>query len=124
MRIFNKSRTRTSCSFCGKTHEEVAKLVAGPGVFICDTCITVCADILARGMGASKLIKLGEGFYNVDHLVALKEVDAPPPVNAGWDTPPPMKELLLEFSGGLTVHVPLTERERIEKLMLRGNRTI
>lgn len=34
------------CSFCGKTQEEVVRLVAGPSVFICDECIEVCAEIL------------------------------------------------------------------------------
>lgn len=35
------------CSFCGKSDEQVRKLVAGPHVFICDECITACVDILA-----------------------------------------------------------------------------
>ena len=34
------------CSFCGKTQEEVYKIVAGPGVCICDECIKVCNDII------------------------------------------------------------------------------
>jgi ATP-dependent Clp protease ATP-binding subunit ClpX len=38
----------TQCSFCGKTHLEVKKLVAGPGVFICDTCILYCKSILDK----------------------------------------------------------------------------
>ncbi len=36
------------CSFCGKRQEEVKKLVVGPGVYICNECITVCHDILAE----------------------------------------------------------------------------
>jgi ATP-dependent Clp protease ATP-binding subunit ClpX len=38
----------TLCSFCGKSHAEVRKLVAGPGVYICDNCIGVCKSILDR----------------------------------------------------------------------------
>lgn len=34
------------CSFCGKTQDEVDKLIAGPGVFICDECIELCSDML------------------------------------------------------------------------------
>lgn len=34
------------CSFCGKTQEEVRKVVAGPGVYICDECINLCKDII------------------------------------------------------------------------------
>ncbi|MFA7343939.1 MAG: ATP-dependent Clp protease ATP-binding subunit ClpX [Terrimicrobiaceae bacterium] len=36
------------CSFCGKSHSEVRKLIAGPGVYICDSCITVCKGILDK----------------------------------------------------------------------------
>ncbi len=38
----------TLCSFCGKSHAEVKKLIAGPGVYICDTCITYCKTILDK----------------------------------------------------------------------------
>jgi ATP-dependent Clp protease ATP-binding subunit ClpX len=36
------------CSFCGKSHAEVKKLIAGPGVYICDGCINVCKNILDK----------------------------------------------------------------------------
>lgn len=36
------------CSFCGKTQEEVRKLIAGPAVYICDECIELCNDIIAE----------------------------------------------------------------------------
>lgn len=38
----------TMCSFCGKSHAEVKKLIAGPGVYICDGCINVCQGILEK----------------------------------------------------------------------------
>src|ERR1700741_2375291 len=38
----------TMCSFCGKSHAEVRKLIAGPGVYICDNCINVCKGILDK----------------------------------------------------------------------------
>jgi ClpX C4-type zinc finger len=38
----------TTCSFCGKSHTEVRKLIAGPGVYICDCCVTVCKNILDK----------------------------------------------------------------------------
>jgi ATP-dependent Clp protease ATP-binding subunit ClpX len=34
------------CSFCGKSHKQVAALVAGPCVCICDACVDLCADIV------------------------------------------------------------------------------
>jgi len=38
----------TMCSFCGKSQSEVRKLIAGPGVYICDSCITICRGILEK----------------------------------------------------------------------------
>ncbi|MFP6882751.1 MAG: ATP-dependent Clp protease ATP-binding subunit ClpX [Roseibacillus sp.] len=38
----------TMCSFCGKSHSEVKKLIAGPGVYICNECIEVCSTILEK----------------------------------------------------------------------------
>lgn len=42
------------CSFCGKSHSEVKKLIAGPAVYICDECIQVCSSILEKELGESK----------------------------------------------------------------------
>jgi hypothetical protein len=36
------------CSFCGKTQHDVAKLIAGPSVFICDECVGLCNNILGQ----------------------------------------------------------------------------
>ena len=44
----------TMCSFCGKSQSEVRKLVAGPGVYICDECITVCKHILDKELKDEK----------------------------------------------------------------------
>ena len=38
----------TMCSFCGKSHSEVRKLIAGPGVYICDSCVSLCKGILEK----------------------------------------------------------------------------
>ena len=38
----------TLCSFCGKSHAEVKKLIAGPGVYICDGCVIVCKSVLDK----------------------------------------------------------------------------
>ena len=38
------------CFFCGKSQEEVKKLIAGPAVYICDECIELCNDIIAEEM--------------------------------------------------------------------------
>ena len=41
------SEPRIRCSFCGKTEDQVRKLIAGPdGVYICDECIGICSEIM------------------------------------------------------------------------------
>jgi hypothetical protein len=41
-----RRRTAINCSFCQKTAAAVASMIAGPGVFICDECVTLCVEIL------------------------------------------------------------------------------
>lgn len=43
-----KANHLTMCSFCGKTKAEVRKLIAGPGVYICDACVGVCKNVLDK----------------------------------------------------------------------------
>ena len=43
------SDTTCYCSFCGKSQEDVAKLIAGPAVYICDECIELCNEIVLEG---------------------------------------------------------------------------
>ena len=38
------------CSFCGKSQEQVRKLIAGQGVYICDECINLCQEIIEEEM--------------------------------------------------------------------------
>jgi hypothetical protein len=40
------SKQKLYCSFCGKSQDEVAKLIAGPTVFICNECVALCTDIV------------------------------------------------------------------------------
>lgn len=47
-----RSPNITLCSFCGKSHAEVKKLIAGPGVYICDNCITLCKSVLDKELSA------------------------------------------------------------------------
>ena len=38
----------SQCSFCGKYEEQVKKVIPGPGVFICDECVSLCVEILVH----------------------------------------------------------------------------
>ena len=46
MAKFGEGGELLKCSFCGKTQKQVKKLIAGPGVYICDECIDLCNEII------------------------------------------------------------------------------
>ncbi|NLC65520.1 MAG: ATP-dependent Clp protease ATP-binding subunit ClpX, partial [Clostridium sp.] len=43
-----EEKNKLKCSFCGKNQNEVKRLIAGPGVYICDECIELCYDIVTE----------------------------------------------------------------------------
>jgi ATP-dependent protease Clp ATPase subunit len=51
-----KSKSKVTCSFCGKKRTQVAKLVAGPGVFICDECVALCQMYIDNPSEKGKLL--------------------------------------------------------------------
>ncbi len=53
----------TMCSFCGKSHSEVKKLIAGPGVYICNECVEVCSNILDKELAEAE----GSGPHRPSH---------------------------------------------------------
>ena len=62
MTKYDDSR-QLKCSFCGKPQEQVRRLVAGPGVYICDECIELCQDIISEEFAAmEKSSSVKEGF--------------------------------------------------------------
>jgi ATP-dependent Clp protease ATP-binding subunit ClpX len=48
------------CSFCGKSQKQVKKLIAGPGVYICDECIDLCNEIIEEELAEGADLSLGE----------------------------------------------------------------
>ena len=48
------------CSFCGKTQQEVRRVVAGPGVYICDECVELCLEIVNENMSDDEPVSLEE----------------------------------------------------------------
>ena len=58
------------CSFCGKSQNEVRKLIAGPSVFICDECVDLCNDIIREEVQEAWALEI------------CKEDDATVPVRA------------------------------------------
>lgn len=56
----NRPEDRVRCSFCGKSQEQVKKLIAGNNnVFICDECIDLCAEILEEEMDENDEVDRG-----------------------------------------------------------------
>ena len=72
-----KSSRMTLCSFCGKSQAEVKKIIAGPGVYICDACVNVCKTIIDREVKAPaaevrpsvRLVKPSEIKQHLDDFV-------------------------------------------------------
>ncbi|WP_019120188.1 ATP-dependent protease ATP-binding subunit ClpX [Brevibacillus massiliensis] len=57
---FNDDKGQLKCSFCGKSQEQVRKLVAGPGVYICDECIELCNEIVQEELGNEEDVDMKE----------------------------------------------------------------
>ncbi|GGK30462.1 ATP-dependent Clp protease ATP-binding subunit ClpX [Caldalkalibacillus thermarum] len=57
---FNDEKGQLKCSFCGKSQDQVRKLVAGPGVYICDECIELCTEIVEEELGHEEELDLKE----------------------------------------------------------------
>src|SRR5690606_1281757 len=57
---FNEEKGQLKCSFCGKSQDQVRKLVAGPGVYICDECIELCTEIVEEELGGEEELDLKE----------------------------------------------------------------
>ncbi len=55
---FSEEKGQLKCSFCGKSQEQVRKLVAGPGVYICDECIELCTEIVEEELGHEEELDL------------------------------------------------------------------
>ena len=53
-----REKGQLKCSFCGKDQESVRKLVAGPGVYICDECIELCTEIVEEEIGMEEEIEI------------------------------------------------------------------
>ena len=69
---FGDEKGQLKCSFCGKMQEQVKKLIAGPGVYICDECIELCNEII-------------EEEFTEDHDLELDNVPKPKEIKAALD---------------------------------------
>ncbi|HSG28598.1 MAG TPA: ATP-dependent Clp protease ATP-binding subunit ClpX, partial [Candidatus Krumholzibacterium sp.] len=58
------------CSFCGKTQDEVRKLIAGPTVYICNECVDLCTDIIAEEWEREESERISSGLLKPDQIKA------------------------------------------------------
>jgi len=57
---YTDDKSQLKCSFCGKAQEQVKKLIAGPGVYICDECIELCNEIIDEETGGPSGVDITE----------------------------------------------------------------
>ncbi len=67
---FGDEKGQLKCSFCGKIQDQVKKLIAGPGVYICDECIELCNEIIEEELGEDADVELG----NIPKPKEIKEI--------------------------------------------------
>jgi ATP-dependent Clp protease ATP-binding subunit ClpX len=60
MAKFGENSDLVKCSFCGKSQKQVKKLIAGPGVYICDECIDLCNDIIEEELAESSEVQFDD----------------------------------------------------------------
>jgi ATP-dependent Clp protease ATP-binding subunit ClpX len=60
MAKFGESSDLVKCSFCGKSQKQVKKLIAGPGVYICDECIDLCNDIIEEELSENSEVRFDD----------------------------------------------------------------
>ncbi len=78
----NRPEKEVRCSFCGKTQDQVMRMIAGPNVFICDECVDLCCSIID-----------GDQEYSEKHGKYMKD----PPAQAKLPTPREIKAMLDEY---------------------------
>ena len=77
-----KNDDKLKCSFCGKTQDQVKKLIAGPEVYICDECVELCNEILdeeffegKEKLGSFIFIEYWPGFKSTERMPKILEIN-------------------------------------------------
>jgi hypothetical protein len=96
--IAMKRETKLKCSFCGKSHKEVTRLIGGPGVYICDACVGICNRVLEatpisfpgwQAMTDDQLLaalKIAEATVDATRAVLQAQIDELRRREISWDT--------------------------------------
>ena len=88
----SKYDSHLKCSFCGKSQEQVRKLIAGPGVYICDECVDLCNEILdeelfdtASSMPAASRVPVSERKRSQAAPLSLNQIPKPRDIKSYLD---------------------------------------
>ena len=106
------SKNTLYCSFCGKSQAEVKKIIAGPGVYICDSCVNVCKTIIDREVKTPavdarpsfRLVKPGE----IKKLLVLQQVPKPVNFSGGMEPLTIVQDGSPAFTAGSTLLLKVT----------------
>jgi len=93
-----------NCSFCGKADTEIAKLVAGPGVFICNECVALAAMVIEQSNAADAAAKAAQSAQSAQAAQATQTAEtaqaaepSPAPV-APWEADMPLETVLTSIT--------------------------
>ena len=89
------------CSFCGKSQQEVKKLIAGPSVYICDECIALCSDIITEEAAPAER----PSQRVPEALLTVGDLKAQAARFEGDDVPEPLRIRLAEALAAIEAHL-------------------
>ncbi|MDP4133343.1 MAG: ATP-dependent Clp protease ATP-binding subunit ClpX [Bacillota bacterium] len=72
----DSDKKQVTCSFCGRSQDAVKRLIAGPGVYICDECIELCYDLIADGEYEEQISSSDFETQEISELLSPKEIKA------------------------------------------------
>ena len=90
------------CAFCGKTQEQVKRLIAGPGVYICDECVMLCNEIISEELGIGDNETTEDGLFSLSMVSCLGCCSLAPVMMINEDTygsltPDKVKQILRDI---------------------------